>query len=293
MSDEYTITFSDEEEPPLLPGVLEILLDKSLYELMPFNESDDVTINELKTEAFQIDAYCVNCKVVMVFKTVRPVSSGSRSLGSGPRSIPVFNGTFHTVIKCQRCGTHYTYYFRKYDTGLMKVGQYPSLEDIGSAEIIKFRKILEQEDYAELRRATGLYSHGIGIGSFVYLRRIFERLILAHHAELTKAGREIEGFAGMAMDSKIAALADVLPPALVENRKIYSILSVGIHKLNEDTCRLHFPIVRAAIIEILEQDLAARERKKASDKVRAEVAEIERKLRANDAGGVASPSTKG
>lgn len=71
----------------------------------------------------------------------------------------------------------------------------------------------------------------------------------------------------------------MLPQALVENKKVYSILSVGIHELDEDTCRLYFPVVKAAIVEILEQDLAARERKKASEQVRAELAAIEQKLK--------------
>ena len=48
-------------------------------------------------------------------------------------------------------------------------------------DIKKYRKILGKEKYGEFGRAVGLYTHGIGIGSYVYLRRIFENLIEEAH----------------------------------------------------------------------------------------------------------------
>ena len=35
----------------------------------------------------------------------------------------------------------------------------------------------KERDLKELRKAIGLHAQGIGVGAFVYVRRIFERLI--------------------------------------------------------------------------------------------------------------------
>ncbi|MDP9415451.1 MAG: hypothetical protein M3Q08_15510 [Pseudomonadota bacterium] len=81
------------------------------------------------------------------------------------------------------------------------------------------------------------------------------------------------------MDQKIEQLRDVLPPALVKNRKPYSILSLGVHELDETSCKKCFPVVRTAIITILEQDLQARERKSAEARLEAEIAKIAGELK--------------
>ncbi len=60
-------------------------------------------------------------------------------------------------------------------------------------------------------------------------------------------GRNSE-FATKHMDEKISLLQDHLPPFLVKNKKIYSILSLGIHELEEDECRSFFPVLRQSTI---------------------------------------------
>lgn len=202
MSDGGKIVIVEDGVEPMLPSTSSILLEKSLYEVMPVSDGDIEQLFQLKAVNFQIDAYCINCQMIMVFKTSRTMTAGS---GSNHDSMA--NGTFTCIVSCQRCRGGYSYYFRKSDKGLAKIGQYPSMEDIGSADLVRFRKIIKQEDYAELRRATGLFSHGIGIGAFVYLRRIFERLIYLHRDDVVQAGDPVEGFDAMRMDEKIGALA--------------------------------------------------------------------------------------
>ena len=58
---------------------------------------------------------------------------------------------------------------------LTKVGQYPSLADMQNFELRKYQKVLK-ENYRELTKAVGLFASGIGIGAFVYLRRVYEQL---------------------------------------------------------------------------------------------------------------------
>jgi len=47
----------------------------------------------------------------------------------------------------------------------------------------KYRLVLRGDNWAELYKAVGLAAHGEGIGSFVYLRRVFERLIRSRFDE--------------------------------------------------------------------------------------------------------------
>ncbi len=69
--------------------------------------------------------------------------------------------------------------FFLYITGglIQKVGQFPSLADIANDESKAYSSVLKGTDARELHTAIGLAAHGVGIGSYVYLRRVFEHLI--------------------------------------------------------------------------------------------------------------------
>lgn len=100
----------------------------------------------------------------------------------------------------------------------------------------------------------------------------------AHRVEFERGGAEIAGFANMRVDEKIRALKSVLPEALVEHSSIYSIMSKGIHELDEETCQRFFPVMRAAVIEILEQDLQARKKAESAAVLRREISRIQSDL---------------
>ena len=61
------------------------------------------------------------------------------------------------------------------------------------------------------------------------------------------------------MEDKIELLKGHLPPFLVENKRIYSILSIGIHQLDEQKCLSYFDIMKQSIIIILEEDKRKKE----------------------------------
>ena len=139
---------------------------------------------------------------------------------------------------------------------IIKIGQLPSIGDLANAETKKYRKI-NQEIYTELNRAIGLSAHGIGVGAFVYLRRIVEKHIVQSELEkLSKANliKEKE-FDNTRFTDKLAILKDSLPDFLINNPKIYSILSKGIHELDEKECRTYFPLLRNAIEIILDEQI--------------------------------------
>ncbi|WP_143028511.1 hypothetical protein [Ruegeria marina] len=144
---------------------------------------------------------------------------------------------------------------------IKKIGMYPSLADIANDESKKYRGVLSKENSNELHKAIGLAAHGVGIGSFVYLRRIFERLIYSRFEEFKgDEGWDETEFAKMRMSDKIKHLRGHLPDFLVEHSELYSILSSGIHELSEQKCLEFFAIGRGAIIEILEEDRLKKEK---------------------------------
>ena len=137
---------------------------------------------------------------------------------------------------------------------MKKIGQFPSYADLSYSEIKKYRKIMSDEDEKELKRANGLFSAGIGVGSFVYLRRIFERII----ATAAKKGIEASiidetEYEKAHIDERIKMLSDYLPKVLVDNKVFYGIVSKGIHELSEDDCLEYFPVMNSFIMMILRQ----------------------------------------
>ena len=138
---------------------------------------------------------------------------------------------------------------------LIKYGQTPSLADIANDEASTYRGVLNTTDSAELHKAIGLAAHGIGIGSFVYLRRIFERLVKNRFEEFKEVEKwDDADFLSLRMDEKVKFLEGHLPNFLVENRKLYGILSKGIHELSDDICLKVFEPIKLSIKIILEED---------------------------------------
>lgn len=137
---------------------------------------------------------------------------------------------------------------------IKKIGQYPSVADLSFPELKEYRKIISKQDEKEFRRAIGLYAQGIGVGSFVYLRRIFERIIdIAKQKAITAGTLDEQTYKDAHVDERIKMLANYLPKTLVESTVFYGIVSKGIHELSEEDCIAYFPVLRGFIFMILRQ----------------------------------------
>ena len=148
------------------------------------------------------------------------------------------------------------------DDKLIKIGQFPSIASLLEPEIRKYKSVLG-EHYIEFSKAIGLYAHGIGVGSFVYLRRIIEILIYEKYEEnSSRISMDSEEFNTMKFSEKIEMLGEYLPQALVDNKNLYGIISKGIHELDEKECLTMFPNVQIGIELILDDILAEKERTK-------------------------------
>jgi hypothetical protein len=261
-----------------LPKIDKFFLETSLYERYSIDESDGYTLFDLIFFTDKLDCYCPFCEKESTFigTNIPPLFSGHRineygamaQYGNVGGYKYFLNKIHHINLYCSRVEKHkmqQTIYTT--DTELFKIGQYPSIAEISQPELKKYRTVLSKEKYSELNRGVGLITHGIGIGSFVYLRRIFENLIEEAHKKISVSENWSEDdYQKSRMAEKIGLLQSELPEFLVENKSLYSILSKGIHELTENECMEYFPTVRLGIELILDEKL---EKKKRDDKIKA------------------------
>jgi len=179
------------------------------------------------------------------------------------------------VFICKRTNKEFVFYVR-YDGSshqLLKVGQFPSLADFHISRIKQYDQVLPKNFQREFTRAIGLSANGIGIGAFVYLRRIFEYLVFEAANERNNDGDfDSELFGKMKMGERISYLKSYLPGFLVEHKQLYGILSTGIHELEESVCLLHFESVKVGIELILDEKL---EKHQKAQKIEAASAKIQ------------------
>ena len=190
------------------------------------------------------------------------------------------NGFDRVVYSCTRAEGHkyYAYYFKK-GSSLTKVGQWPSAADFQIPQVENYRKILGEEEYKEFARGIGLAAHGVGIGSFVYLRRVFENLIEEAYTKAQAENKEFSNkYLKARMDEKIKMVKDYLPEFLVENRSLYAILSTGIHDLTEDECLQYFETVKIGIEQILDEKIIQKEKSEKTVKAREAIQKVHDKI---------------
>lgn len=272
----------------LLPDVDRMELLNLLYYL-----KDDNKYNNLKI----IDSYCPICKKDTTFTSENSSDNSHQELSNLLMSSGMYAGSpgqqqkitlieelekkcvFIRKFNCPRepndSSHSQIFIFRVIGTTLIKVGQHPTLADLSKEDLQKYRK-LNNEIYSELNRAVGLSTHGIGIGSFVYLRRIIEKHIVHPKISELIAEGKIDESQNSKSDfkEKLKLAKEKLPNFLVENSNIYSILSKGIHELDEEECKGYFPILRTAIEIILDEQIEEKEKAKKNKLISDQLSEI-------------------
>lgn len=168
------------------------------------------------------------------------------------------------------------------NTGFVeKVGQDPSMADLQFSHLQKkYDKVLEDKYLKEFKRAVGLASHGIGVGSFVYLRRIFENLI-SQTFEVNKKELSVNGevFKTKRMEEKIDLLKSFLPSQLIKMKGIYGILSKGIHELDDEICLTYFSPLKLSIELILDQKIEEKKKYDRDELVDKQIKDIQQKIK--------------
>jgi|SRR6516162_344858 hypothetical protein len=213
--------------PKQFSSLSEFLFDAPLYAEY---ECELNLFDDLFRDALVVDGHCFYCKKQATFNRTTPYEGSSDIRRAKELHIPI-----QLTLRCARDEDHDIDFFFRIDNSIIqKIGQYPSLANIANDESRTYQKVLKPRDNKELHRAIGLAAHGVGVGSFVYLRRVFERLITSRF-EAVKENRGLspDDFATMRMEEKIKLLEPDLPEFLVSNRRVFAILSKGIHELDE------------------------------------------------------------
>lgn len=192
---------------------------------------------------------------------------------------------YRITLTCKRKGEMLRFFVWKAKSTtdeeiFIKVGQYPSLADLQFAEIgKKYDKALQKGDLQEFKKAIGLAAHGVGAGSFVYLRRIFEKLIWEtfrkHQKDISITD---DDFLNKRMTEKIDALKAYLPSQLVEMKSVYGILSKGVHELEEQECLTYFPALKLSIELILDQKIEIAKKQKRDEDAKKQISAITQKI---------------
>lgn len=275
-----------------IPLPTAFLLSTPLYAKSSFDgfQETNAVLNILY-QGGTYDNYCTKCKQGSTFQIVeaecpydlqlyRQVVSNRLNAGMKTELPPVQFGVHTVHAFCTRKKEHTQDFLFFIDERILheeerqahqaatirtieKIGQQPSFGDIHLAKIKKYTHVLTKPQLGELSRAIGLASHDVGVGSYTYLRRVFESLVEEAHQIAKKEDPEWkeEVYCLAKMKERIGILKGHLPAFLAENPSMYSLLSKGIHELSEEECLKHFDTLRIAIELILDERIEQREKK--------------------------------
>jgi hypothetical protein len=244
--------------PKPLPGKKqEVFVEAQIYTLFNLDGQEEEERSNFFLGGGTVDAWCPSCECPSVFH----IRSQLDSYGQVKR-LPL-RGAIVIEAVCGRggvevhqgCNSIFNAVFVKDGAEIIKIGQYPSAAELEFGTLDEaFNKELPSSFRMELGKAIGLNAHGIGIGSFVYLRRIFEALIAEAHgiAQQDESWNEPE-YHQRRVSEKLDLLKDYLPSRLVRTAHLYGILSLGIHELSEEDCLESFDLVKGAIELILKE----------------------------------------
>jgi len=275
-----------------LPDFVEFCLNVPLYHSFHIEPNNIKEIAKIHYDmSIRFDTYCIDCKKESTFasylesfskdekgKYLQEQIDYEMMINLGIRQENIEKLSKDKLITqrfiCQRNPKHtlLTFIFSINSGTITKIGQYPSMADIIIPEITHYRKILGEDRFQEFKKSIISVSHGYGICAFVYLRRIFEHLIEEAHKEAQQSETWNEDiFNKGRINDKIRLLKDLLPSFLYENRNIYSILSKGVHELNEQECLGVFHVLKTGVELILDEKL---EKKKREEKIKSTKKEI-------------------
>lgn len=267
---------------PPMPNPQEFLLETPTYKLF---QNDN--ISDLMNFDETLDFYCIECEKQSIFnrsddtpsQIMARLPSGGRYYSPKKDDVLFFSMKY----KCSRFEKHKAvFYFRTDENSVCKIGEYPSKVSIFLEDIQEYKKLLGKEQMS-LQLAQELYSQDIGAGSFVYLRRIFENVVLELVA--TRKYKNVENWTFQEwkkskgrMEDRLRDIADELPD-FINHNELFNVLSVGVHSFDEETCLKHFPTVKRAIIEILDIEILEAKKEKNREIIGKDISKINSSVR--------------
>jgi len=287
-----------------IPNPTSFILRTPLYEEFAWEGEQIWDVIALKYFKGTLDCYCPECVREATFRGVTPqppnehirdhqIEINLKRIG-GTSSLPALNsGAFEVLLQCTRNNQHHHSYIflikeirRIEDKKLIvnhsitKIGQHPSFADLNLAAIKRYRPVLSVQLMGELSRGIGLASHDVGVGAYVYLRRVFEALVEeAHRLAASQKDWSEDDYQKSRMAERIKILRAHLPQFLVDNPSMYTLLSKGVHELTERECLDHFDTLKIGIELILDEKLEAQEKDRKIRQAKTALGKAEQQLK--------------
>ena len=189
--------------------------------------------------------------------------------------------TLMITLCCAMDSTHrLDYVILAYEKYLIKIGQYPSIATLSFSELDEYRHVMDDSVRKEFGTALGLFANGVGIGAYIYLRRIFETILLkASETAIDEGKIEKKAFNEAKVIDKIKMIKDELPETIVDNPVLYGIISKGVHELSEEECIEYFPVMKDSILLILNQWEKKRKEIATKKRLNASISKIASKIK--------------
>lgn len=269
---------------PAMPNPKQILLDAPIYKRF---KKDTQKIVSLRNFTNPLDFYCPQCEEKSTFRRhdITPATLAAQSASLVPGVYPhrePEQRLFDLEYECTRYKHISIFYFVVDENSVFKIGEYPSRVSRFSDEMPEYKKILGDE-YMSLQIARELYSQGIGAGAFVYLRRIFENVIVKRVAR--RKYREVSNWnytewknQHSTMDRKLSDLSKELPD-FINNQELFRVLSAAVHELDETACLQHFTLIEKAITEILDEEIVEDKKRVTRKAINNEIKKVDRSIR--------------
>lgn len=270
-----------------IPKPATFLLERPLYAEEQYSEESTWDVLGLLYFGGTYDAYCTHCNREATFQAQaqnRPkelirdhaLEDIQKKHGVKPKVPQIPHGIYQVHATCTRQSAHTQDFFflvgvrfskeessNRFIKYVQKVGQQPSFGDLHLQHVKRYRDSLPATQLGELTRAISLASHDVGVGAYVYLRRVFEWLVEeAHQVGTAESSWDENAYARSRMSEKISMLKTHLPEFISQHPEMYGLLSKGIHELTEAECIAHFSTLRLATELILDERLERKLREK-------------------------------
>lgn len=264
--------------------IMQRIMESPLYEKIELDKDGSDSLYDYfcgrDFNELTVDLYCPQCKSNSIFNPTHEKQIECDTPETEPQRF--FRHSINFGILHYRCARDRNHYFcaqiiyeeneQNTNGSIIKIGQFPSKADIEFPEYNRFSKILPKEKLSDLKKSAGLASHGIGAGSFVYLRRIFEYLLNdAYQEALYKKTITEESYENAHVVDRIKMLKPYLPEIMVENCQTYGILSKGVHELDEQTCLNAYSLMKETIEAILDEKLVKKEKEERQKRINIEI----------------------
>lgn len=261
----------------------ELFTNTPPYKKVKLTTSEFISINNIE-EKIKIDDYCENCGTEKVFvcglntqfKTIKQLAINSKLLPYADsekikkhliNSINA-NNCKTTIFEfvCAKCGEKHYFSVLLESDFIVKYGQYPSYSTQNVKKVEKYKNLISKY-YPELTKSLNAYSQGMGVASFVYLRRILEWIVEEKCSDDEKTLKFVDKL------KRVEEREKIIPDILEEiKNQIYTVLSKGVHEYSEDDCLNMYDAVFFVIESILENELMKKEKEKRANEVKKAIA---------------------